>query len=150
MKKDNVDSMLESMEVPHPEKIAHQQELKIPLLRYRRSSVVGLWLMALPLTFVLATVLKYRLGLHSMILGGIESLFKGIAGNEVLTYLIPLIFVGLPLFAMVINLLAFCHFSSVRETKEILITVKYRPLNLAIFLLSFAEIVYFLLPDALP
>ena len=150
MKKDNVDSMLASMDVPHPEKITHQQELKIPLLSYKRSSRSGLWLMAVPLTFVLATLLKYRLGIHSAILNGVEGLFKGIAGNAVLTYLIPLIFVGLPLFAMIINLLAFCHFSSVKETKELLITVKYRPLNLAIFLLSFAEIVYFLLPDALP
>ena len=150
MKKENLDSLLSKMDLPHPDLIKHQQELKIPLLSYKRSSRAGLWLLVLPLTFALAILLKYQLRIFSSFLDIVEGAFKAISGNVILTYLIPVIFVGLPLLAMVINFLAFCHFTSNNETKELLVTIKYRPLNLAIFLLSFAVLVYFLLPDSLP
>lgn len=150
MKNDNVDSMLNEMDVPHPEDIKHQQELKIPLLSYKRSSRAGLWLLALPLTFALTVLLKYHLGIFSSLLDIVEGTFKTMSKNALLTYLIPVIFIGLPLFAMIINVLAFCHFSSNKETKELLVTIKYRPLNMVIFLLSFAALIYFFLPDSLP
>jgi len=150
MKHDDVESMLNRMDVPHAEGIKHQRELKIPLLSYKRSSRAGLWLLALPLIFVLTVLLKYQLGIFSSLLDIVEATFKTISKNAFLTYLIPVIFIGLPLFALIINLLAFCHFSSNKETKELLVTIKYRPLNMAIFLLSFAALVYFFLPDSLP
>ncbi|MEW6510743.1 MAG: hypothetical protein AB1428_07250 [Bacteroidota bacterium] len=150
MKNDDVDSMLSKVDVPQPEGIKHQQELKIPLLSYKRSSRAGLWLLALPLTFALTILLKYQLGIFSSFLDILEGAFNAMSGNAVLTYLIPAIFIGLPLFAMIINFLAFCHFASNKETKELLVTIKFRPLNVAIFLLSFAVLVYFFLPDALP
>lgn len=150
MKNEDLETMLGGMNLPKPEQIKHQQELKIPLLSYKRSSRAGLWLLALPLMFLMTVILKYELGIVSSVLNFIEGFFTGMDENMVLTYLIPLIFVGLPLFSMVINLLSFSHFTFVRENKELLITIKYRPLNLAVFLLSFAILVFFLLPDTMP
>ena len=69
--------------------------------------------------------------------------------NPVFTYFIPLIFVGLPFLAMMMSLLSFCHFNHVREKKEFLITVKIRPLSIALFLFSSAILVFYLLPDRL-
>jgi len=51
---------------------------------------------------------------------------------------------------MVVNFLAICHFTSNKETRELHVTIKYRPLNIVVFLLSFAVLVYAFLPDALP
>lgn len=150
MKKDKMDSILGAMDVPRPEDIKHQQELKIPLLSYKRSSWMGLWLLSLPTAFVFTILLKYRFGVRTPVLDAVEGVFKAISGNPVLTYLIPLIFIGLPLLTMVINFLAFCHVTSDKATKELLVTIKYRPLNMALFLLSFVALVYFFLPDVLP
>jgi len=150
MKKDDVDTMLSSMNVPRPGTISHRQELKIPLLSYKRSSRAGLWLLSVPATFVAAVLLKYRLGVHASVLDTVEGFFNALSDNAILTYLIPLIFIGLPLASMVVNFLAFCHVTTDKTTRELLVTIKYRPLNMAIFLLSFAALVYFFLPDVLP
>ena len=142
--------MLSKLDVPRPEHVKHPQELKIPLLSYKKSSRVGLWLLALPLTFPLVAFLKYRVGIVSSALDAIERFFVRIADHSVLTYLIPVIFVGLPLLVMALNLLAFCHFASDRDTRALVVTIKYRPLNIILFLLAFAVLAYAFLPDALP
>jgi hypothetical protein len=150
MKEDDNDDMFAGVDLPDPGAMSHQQELKIPLLSYKRSSWAGLWLLALPLVFAFAVVLKLRFGISSAVQDAIEAFFTYVSGNSILTYLIPVIFVGLPLLAMITNLLAFSHCGYAKTRRELLVTIKYRPLNIAMFLLSFAVLVYFLLPDALP
>lgn len=150
MKQEDDDNMLDRMDLPHPENLGHKQELKIPLLSYKKSSRAGLWLLALPLAFAITVLLKYELGIPSAILNVIESSFKYVSGNSFLTYLIPAIFVGLPLLAMIMNLLAFCHFAQMEGRKGLIVTIKYRPLNIAVFLFSFAMLVYAFMPDSLP
>lgn len=149
MNKEEVENMLHGLQVPEPENIMERRELKIPLLSYRKSSRAGLWLLLLPLIVAITIFLKMELGVRSGYLELVRKFFSAIDNNAVLTYLIPLIFIGLPLLAMVLNLLAICHFQQNRKSKELIITVKYRPLNIAIFLLSFALLVFFLLPDKL-
>lgn len=149
MKKEDVEKMLSGINPPKPEQITHQEELKIPLLSYRRSSKAGLWLLILPGIVAIVSVLKYELALSSTVLNGIGSFIAAVDGNPVLTYLIPITFIGLPCAAMIINLLAIFHCTLVRERKELLVTIKYRPVNIAIFLLSFAILVFFFTPDAL-
>lgn len=150
MKHADDNSMFSGMNLPDPGSLGHRESLKIPLLSYRRSSRAGLWLLVLPLVFAVARFLKYELGLSSSILNVTHALYKSVSGSPVLTYLIPVIFLGLPLLAMIVNLLAICHFDSVKEKQELVVTIKRRPLNIAVFLLSFAVVVYAFLPDALP
>ena|SRR5688572_3916100 len=149
MKKEDVENMLNRMQMPEPEKIMQPRELKIPLLSYRKSSKAGLWLLLVPLTFAFTLFLKTELGVQSAYVDLLRKFFDFIDNNVVLTYLIPLIFIGLPLTAMIINALAICHFQKNQKAKELIITVKYRPLNIVIFLISFAVLVFFLLPDKL-
>lgn len=149
MKKEDIDKMLNSIDVPVIENVKHQQELKIPLLSFKRSSRAGLWLLVIPVVVAVTFLFKYEFGVSSPLIDGIRKFFDVIDNNPVFTYLIPLIFVGLPLTSMIINLLAFCHFNIIKENKELVITVKYRLFNLAIFLFSFAVLVFFLLPDKL-
>jgi hypothetical protein len=148
MKENEVEDMLNKMNIPEPENIMTRGDFKIPLLRFKRSSRAGLWLLVVPITFALTVFLK-TLGIKSGYLNYIQKFFRAIDHNNVLTYLIPLIFVGLPLFAMVINFLAICHFHRDRQLKELIITIKYRPLNIAILLLSFATLIFSLWPDQL-
>jgi hypothetical protein len=150
MKQANDDNMFKGMGLPDPGNLEHQQELKIPLLSYKRSSRAGLWLLTLPLVFAFTVFLKYQLSVASPVLNFIESVFAYVNANSVLTYLIPIIFIGLPLLALVLNLLAFCHFAAAKAKRELLVTIKFRWLNIAMFFFSFAVLVYFLLPDNMP
>ena len=149
MKNEDVEDMLSKIRVPEPENVLQERELKIPLLSYRKSSRAGLWLLLLPITFAITLVLKTGFGVQTGYLDLYQKFFAAIDKNVVLTYLIPLIFVGLPLLSMIINALAICHFHNSRKNRELIITIKYRPLNIALFLLSFALFVFFLLPDKL-
>lgn len=149
MKKEDVDNMLSRIDLPDAENIKHQQELKIPLLSFKKSSRAGLWLLVLPMVVAIMSILKYDLYIYSSVLSYIQNFFSAIDRNQFLTFLIPIIFVGLPLLAMTLNFLAFCHFTYIKEKKELLITIKNRPFNIAVFLFAFATIVFFLLPDRL-
>ena len=149
MKNEDVENMLNRLQIPEPEKVIQPRELKIPMLSYRKSSRAGLWLLLLPFTFALTVFLKMILGVQSGYLDFVRRFFAAIDNNAVLTYLIPVIFLGLPLLAMIINLLAICHFQQNRKSKELIITIKYRPVNIIIFLTSFALVIYSLLPDKL-
>jgi len=149
MKKEDVETMLSGIDPPKPEQLTHQEELKIPLLRYKRSSKAGLWLLILPIIVAITSILKHELAISSTILNGIGSFIAAVDGNPVLTFLIPVIVLGLPCTALVMNLLAFSHFTFVRERKELLVTIKYRPVNIGIFLFSFAILVFFFMPDVL-
>lgn len=150
MDNDNIDQRLSRMEVPKPGPLHHQGQLKVPLLSYRRSSRLGLALLVLPLLFFATVFLRYELGLSLSIVDIVARAFASISDSPILHLLIPVIFIGIPLYAMVINLLSFCHFASDPVSKEMLVTVKYRPLNMIVFLISFVVLVYAFLPDALP
>src|SRR5690349_6091943 len=104
MKNDDVENILNSLQLPEPEKVMQPRELKIPLLSYKKSSKAGLWLLLLPLIFAITLFLKTELGMQSGYLDLVRRFFAAIDENAVLTYLIPLIFIGLPLLAMIINL----------------------------------------------
>jgi hypothetical protein len=149
MKKEDVENMLNKMQIPEPENIMQHREFKIPLLSYRRTSKAGLWLLLVPLMVAVTVFLKTTLGVQSGYINLVQKFFAAIDDNVVLTYLIPVIFAGLPLTAMIINLLAICHFQQNNKTRELIVTIKYRPLNIAIFLISFAVLIFFLLPDKL-
>jgi hypothetical protein len=149
MKNEDVEKMLSGMNPPKPEQITHQEDLKIPLLRYKRSSKAGLWLLILPMIVAVTAVLKHVLAISSPFVNGIGSFIAAVDGNPVLSFLIPVIVIGLPCTAMVINLLAFSHVALVKERKELLVTIKYRPVNIGIFLFSFAILVFFFMPDVL-
>ena len=149
MKKDEVENMLSNMQIPEPENIMSHGDLKIPLLSFKRSSRAGLWLLIVPVIVAVTIFLKAELGIRSGYLNFINKFFAAIDNNNVLTYLIPVIFIGLPLLAMILNFLAICHFQQNKKMKELLITIKYRPLNIGIFLFSFAILIFFLLPDQL-
>ena len=149
MKNEDFENKLTNMQVPQPENILPHPELKIPLLSYRKSSKAGLWLLLVPITFAVVLILKTELGLQSTFLNLVTKFFGAIDDNAVLTYLIPVIFAGLPLVAMIINFLAICHFQQNKNAKELIMTIKYRPLNIAVFLISFAVLIFFLLPDKL-
>lgn len=149
MKNEDVENMLNAMQVPAPDNLTQHREFKIPLLSYKKSSAAGLWLLLVPFTFAVMVVLKTELHVSSGYFDIVRRFFSGIDENAVLTFLIPIIFIGLPFISMIINALAICHFQKNSKTKELLITIKYRPLNIAIFLISFAVLVFFLLPDKL-
>lgn len=149
MNNDEVDDMLTNLSTPSPDAAAPQRELKIPLLSYRRSSRDGWRLLALPLVLVAAVLLK-RSGAPLPGLDALLGLYAAVEEHAVLTYLVPVIFLLLPLASMVITLLSFCHIARPAGTSELVITLKYRPAALLVFLFSLALLAYVLTPDALP
>ena len=149
MKAEDVENILSKIDLPKPEEQALEKDLKIPLLSYRRSSKAGLWLLLIPFTVLITIVLKSLLGVQSAYINLYHKLFAAIDNHALLTFLIPIIFVGLPLAVAVSNLLAISHFQKSIKRRELIITIKYRPFNIILLLASFAIAVFFMLPDKL-
>src|SRR4051812_7817742 len=103
MKDNEVESILSRMDLPEPEKIVRQDNFKIPLLSYKKSSRAGLWLLIIPFVVALTIFLKVEFGMKSGYFNFVQKFFASIDNNNVLTYLIPLLFVGFPLLAMILN-----------------------------------------------
>jgi hypothetical protein len=121
----------------------------MPLLSWRRSARAGWALLALPGVVALLSLLKHSLGMLSPVQDGAGRILAGIEGHPVLAYLVPVLFLGLPFVMPVIKLLAISHVARVQEKGELQVTVKLRPLNITLCLVSLAVLVVVLLPDAL-
>ena len=129
MKKEDVDKILSGMDLPDPENLQHQQELKIPLLSFKKSSRAGLWLLVLPMIVAITVILKYELGIFSSFLDLIRSFFAAIDRNQFLTFLIPVIFIGLPLTAMIINFWHSAILPLLKKKKNSLLLLNTVPLT---------------------
>src|SRR5687768_15312457 len=102
MKHEDVEHLLNRLETPELERVIAPRELKIPLLSYKKSSKAGLWLLLLPATFAFSLFLKMAIGVKTEYVDFVRKFFASIDDNAILTYLIPVIFIGLPLVSIVI------------------------------------------------
>jgi hypothetical protein len=135
MKSDDVEKMLENMKKPEVE-VTSPREIKLAILNYKKSAWLTIWLVVLPIIFVLSMIMKYSFGIDLGILltiGEWVASFDDVAG---LKWLGPLLLVGLPMLGIALNALAITHVSYQSLTKSIQVTVRLRWLNISILLVS--------------
>jgi len=88
---------------------------------------------------------KYLLGIDFKIFSSLEEEMATLDKISYLKWLSPLLLVGLPLAGIGINLLAIAHFYWDKLKKELIITVKYRLVNILLLLLSIGIVGIFIL-----
>jgi hypothetical protein len=131
MNEEELTEKLEAMERPDPPSTLHQKQLKLVLLSARRSSWIGVVLIALPCLFMFGVILKYGFRIDIPIFSALEENMAAI-DRTVFRFIPPLILVGGPLVGLALNLLAVMHFQFDRQPRELQVTVKLKPVNLAI------------------
>lgn len=145
MKEQEFEKQMEDLKTPQVDDIRHQQILKITLLNAKKSSQLGIAFIIVPCLFLLGVFIKYLLGIDFGIFTSIEETMATLDKTTSLKWIAPLLLVGLPLISIIINSLAITHFYWDNHKSELIITIKYRPLNIILLLISIAIVAIFFL-----
>ena len=127
---------LEGVERPELSSAAQQRQLKLFLVSAKRSSWIGILLIAAPCLFLFGVILKYWFRFSIPTLNWFEEEMVRI-DHSFFRFVPPLILVAGPLVALALNLLAIMHFHFDRARRELQVTVKIRILNLLIAAVCF-------------
>lgn len=139
------EKQLQNLKIPQTEPLSHQQFLKITLLNARKSSQIGLLFVLIPCLFLVGILIKYYLGVDFKLFSSLEEVMVSFDRIPYLTWIFPFLLIGLPLISIIINSLSVTHFYWERVRKELVITIKFKLINIAIIVISAAIIAVFLL-----
>jgi len=145
MNENEFEKQMENLKTPQADTSTHQQILKITLLNAKKSSRLAIVFIIIPCLFLFGVFVKYLLGIDFKIFSSLEDEMAALDKISYLRWLSPLLLAGLPLAGIVINLLAISHFYWDKMKKELIITIKYRLINIILLLISIAIVCIFIL-----
>jgi len=141
----NFEQMMENMDTPQTGDIRHQEQLKITVLNARRSSRAGLFFIIIPCIFLLGVFFKYIAGFDLHVFDDLEEWMARLDKDNSTKWIAPLLLVGLPILCIVVNALAITHFYWNKKLKELVITVKYKLVNIILLVVSIVIVGIFLI-----
>lgn len=122
--------------------------IKIPVLKARTSSRIGLALIIFPFLFVLGAVMKHYLGFDSNITGFVYNwVTEDLPDDDgnIVSWIIRFLLLGGPLIMVAINLLAILHVQYLKDKKELILTFQLKKWNLILILLGLGILLIFFL-----
>lgn len=125
MEKDELEQKLENLKRPEFSSETHKRQLKLTLLYAKRTAWWGTLFVIVPALFLLAVFLKYGLGIGFVFDPLDKFIFAPIRQSNY-KFLEPLLLFVVPLFALVINIIAITHFSIQKSDAEVEITVSVK------------------------
>ena len=145
MDRDELQQKMENLKTPSVDSIQHYRELKLMMLSAKKSAAIGFWFLVIPCYFLFCVFMKYYFHVNLHFFEIVIELFAELDKTPGWKFLGPLLLVGLPLVAIVLNALSIMHFEYEKSWKEINITIRLRWFNLIIILVSATLICIFLL-----
>ncbi len=141
----NFENKLENLETPKTDFVKHQEMFKIGLMNAKKSSRIGIIFILIPVLVILIIYLKYLLFIHIDFSTTFASLISMIDKAGIFKWILPLVFIGLPVIAIFINLLAITHFYINKANKELIISIQYRFKNFIVIVISIIFLLMFLI-----
>jgi len=134
---------LGSLKTPGTDNVKHQENLKIGLMNAQKSSKIGLVFIIVPALFILVAYIKLQFIMSVDFPATFQGILHKTDNASWLRWVVPAVFLVLPMLAAIINILAVSHFSIDKKSKEVNITVQYRLKNLIVLIISIAIILSF-------
>lgn len=135
---------LPGLTVPEIQADTHRRQLKIMLFSAQKSAALAVWLVAVPCFFLFGVAMKhyfhYDVGLLTIMEEFVSSMDRS-SGFPISV----LLFVGLPLVVIVINLLSVVHVALDTAQGELVVSIKLRWQNIALTFLAFCLLGIFML-----
>jgi hypothetical protein len=141
--KNDFEQKMENLDAPETDFVKHQEMMKISFMSARKSSRIGIIFILIPALVVLVIYLKLHFFLSIDFPATFQNIMAKTDDESYLLWLIPLVFLVLPLLAIIINLLAISHFYINKKTKELIISIRYRIKNIIVLLIGLAIIIGF-------
>ena len=134
MNKEDLIHQLEQLNPPAMESNTYANRFRTYLLNTRRSAILGLLLLVLPFLFVLGNLIEYVLKLNAGIIRKVIDLFIFFDQYPGLWFLGPLLLMGGPLLAVLLNLFSILHVHYEKKSNEVIFSLKVKWLNIMVLL----------------
>ena len=132
----NFEKSMENLNTPNTDFVKHQEIMKIGMINARKSARIGIIFILIPMVLVILAYVKIKLLIHFDFFTKLQQFVSDQNQSSALSWVSHIILIGLPVLAIVINLLAITHFYIDKQNKELIITVRYRLKNLIVLLIS--------------
>jgi heme/copper-type cytochrome/quinol oxidase subunit 2 len=150
--KDEFLKKMENLQVPEINPTEHPQMVKMAIMNAERSAALGVWLIVVPCYFLLCVFMYYfsHIRVGTSWFAAMFKLMSGLDKTPGIDFLGPIILVVLPIVCIVINALAITHVQYQKhgpqqsKAREVGITIKIKPLNILLILLSLAIVLTFI------
>ena len=129
---------MENLKKPEVNADASRRQIRIAITNAKKSAAWGIWLLVIPFLFLVSVTIKEYFKWDWGVSNTITEWIGDIDRNVPLAG--PVLFLLFPAIAAVVNLLAIKHFVYDRSTKELVITLKIKWLNIILVLISMAII----------
>jgi len=133
--KNNFENKMENLTPPNTDFVKHQEVLKIGLLNARKSARIGIIFILVPIVLIVTVYVKFKLLSHWDFFANFE-MFVSKQNQTGLLNWAHLLFIAFPILAIIINLLAITHFYINKQTKELIISIRYQFKNMIVLLVS--------------
>ena len=127
---------MESLKKPEVNAGASQKQIKLVVLNAKRSAAWGIWFLIIPLFFFTCVVIKYLLHWNWGVAGNFLDWMAGIDKSMTFPIVSIVLFIILPGIGAIVNLLAVMHFVYDKLTKELVVTIKLKWLNIILAIIS--------------
>ena len=148
--KDEFLKKMENLQVPAASPHEHPKMVKMVILNAERSAALGVWLIIVPCYFLFCVCMYYYFHVKMGWFGSMFMLASGLDKTQGIDFIAPIIFFVLPVVCIIINLLAITHASYQKidlentKVREFNFTLKIKPWNIVLILLSVAILFAFL------
>ena len=145
MNPENFEQKMESLQKPDVSGVQPPGELKLMIVNAQRSAAIGVWFVAVPCFFLACVVMKYIFRLNLGLLDTFEEMMAAIDKNPNTWWIQPVLLMGLPLISIMLNALAILHFKWGADRQSLIITLKFKWLNILVLAVSLAVVKIFIL-----
>jgi hypothetical protein len=136
---------MDNLKKPNFESKEPGRNLRLAIIGSKKSAAMGVWFLVVPCYFLLMMLMKYYFNVNLHIIDIFEEFVASMDRASGTKFITPLFFVGLPVAGIVLNLLSIMFFEYDKEKKQINISVKLKPLNILLVILSLAVVSVFML-----
>ena len=119
--------------------------LKLAIVNSKKSAAMGVWFLVVPCYFLFMVLMKYYFNVNLHLIDIFEDFISSMDKSPVTKLIPPLFFIVLPITGIIMNLLSIMFFEYDKDQKQINISVKLKPFNILLVLISFAVVSTFML-----
>ena len=131
---------MENLKKPGINPEASRKQIKLALLNAKKSAAWGIWFLVIPVIFFACITIKEFLGWNWGIAANFLDLMADLDKSTRFPIFSILIFIVLPGIGAIVNLLAIMHFIYDKPTKELIVTIRLKWLNMILGAISIAVI----------
>jgi hypothetical protein len=144
MKPEDFEKKMEELKAPKSE-ANPPKELRLAIVSARRSAALGAWFVIVPWLFFIAMLLKHRFNVDFGLIDTVAEMMAALDRDPSTWWIGPVLILGLPVVAIVINTLAITHFKWESFTGSLIVSIRMKWINIAVLIVSFTIVGIFLL-----